>query len=227
MKPELVIFDFDGVLVDSEIIGHRINAVEMTRLGFPLSVKKSIELLTGITKNLFDKIMLQEYGKTISDIDLMPILRKIDEEIVTKVKPVTDITRVLDYLEQRSINKCIATNGADNYATSILTRTNLDKYFNLKQIFSATMVNYRGKPAPDVFLLAANHFQTEPKNCLVIEDGVLGIEAAKAANMPVIGFLGGSHAQSIWYRRHILKANPTIIVGNSIELLDILKNGNV
>lgn len=63
IKPELIIFDNDGILIDSEIIGHRITAIEMTRMGFPITLEKSIELLTGITKDGFDKVLLQEYGK--------------------------------------------------------------------------------------------------------------------------------------------------------------------
>lgn len=223
LKPKLIIFDFDGVLVDSEIIGHRINAVEMSRLGYPLTVEKSIELLTGITKNLFDQIMIQEFGKTIPHDDLMPILQKINDEIINTVKSINSMNIVLSYLEQMGVEKCIVTNGANDYVASILTRTKLSDYFNQELIFSPRMVDYRGKPAPDLFLLAASRFQIDPKDCLVVEDGVLGIRAAKAANMPVIGFLAGSHAQSIWYRQHILKTNPTLIVENSIELLDILK----
>lgn len=223
MKPKLIIFDFDGVLVDSEIIGHKIHAIEITRLGFSLTVEKSIELFTGITKTLFDEIMLREYGKTISDKDLLPIIKKIDDEIVTNVKSIVGIIQVLNYLVQREVNKCIATNGANNYVASTLVTTNLADYFSAEQIVSAKMVNYRGKPAPDVFLYAANHFKVAPEDCLVIEDSVIGIIAAKAANMPVIGFLGGSHAQNSCYLAQILKAAPTMIAGSSIELLDILK----
>jgi HAD superfamily hydrolase (TIGR01509 family) len=223
MKPELIIFDNDGVLIDSEIIGHRINALEMTRLGFPMTIEKSIELLTGITKDRFDKIMLQEYGKTMSDADVMNMIKKIEDSFPTDLKPIVEITQVLDFLEQNHIKKCIATSGAKDYVTTTLSITNLDNYFKPDQIFSSTMVNYKGKPAPDVFLLAAQHFRVNPKDCLVIEDSILGIEAAKAANMPVIGFLAGAHACSPWYRECILTAGPTIIIENAGELLHSLK----
>lgn len=219
MKPKLIIFDFDGVLVDSEIMGHRMNAIEFTRLGFPLTIEKSIKLFTGITKNLFDDIMLREFGKTLSENDLMTMLKKIDAEIIAHVESVKGITQILDYIEQKNINMCIATNGAHSYVSSILKKTNLSNYFTQEKIFSAEMVNYRGKPAPDVFLLAADRLQVPPEDCLVIEDGVLGIQAAKAANMPVIGFLGGLHAQSSWYYEHICNAFPAMIIDSSIELL--------
>ena len=223
IKPELIIFDADGVLVDSEIIAHQINEIEMTRLGFPITTQKSIELFAGITKDDFNAVMLQEYGRTIPDADLIPLLKKADDTIITEVKSIGGISEVLDYVEKKQIKKCIASNGASDYVFAVLTTTNLNKYFELEHIFSATMVNFKGKPEPDVFLLAASHFNVKPEDCLVIEDSVLGIKAAKAANMPVIGFLGGSHAQNIWYHEKIIEAGPTVIVNNAIELLDFLK----
>lgn len=224
MKPKLIIFDFDGVLVDSEIIGHRINASELTRFGFPLTVEKSIELLTGITKDIFDDIMLREYGKTVPDGDLRAMIEKIDHEIAAHVAPVPGIVQALNYLEEKNIKKCIASNGSNHYVSSILAHVNLGNYFTDSQIFSATMVNYKGKPAPDVFLLAAKHFQVLPQDCLVIEDSVLGIMAAKAANMPVIGLLHGAHTQSSWYYNQIFNVDPSMIVDSSVDLLDALKN---
>ncbi len=221
IKPELIIFDNDGVLIDSEIIGHRVNATEMTRLGFPMTVEKSIELLTGITKDGFDKVMLKEFGKTMSDSDVMAMVKKIEDSFPADLKSVTGISQVMNYLEQKKIKKCIASSGANGYVVTTLTITNLVNYFKLDHIFSAPM--HRGKPAPDVFLNAARTLKVEPKDCLVIEDSVIGIQAAKAANMPVIGFLGGSHAQNPWYHDSILKANPTLIVESAVELLDRLK----
>jgi HAD superfamily hydrolase (TIGR01509 family) len=209
-------------LIDSEIIFHRINAKEMTNMGFPITVEKSIELFTGITNNDFDKIMLQEYGKTLSKFEIMKIIKETEALFSKDLKSIVDISQVMNYLEQKHINKCIASNGAYDYIITILTTTNLYKYFKPDRIFSAMMVN-KGKPAPDVFLYAAYNFQVDPENCLVIEDSIIGIEAAKSANMPVIGFLGASHAQNLWYRESILKSKPTTIVNNAIELLDALK----
>lgn len=222
MKPELIIFDFDGVLIDSEIIGHTINATEMTRLGFPITVEKSIELLTGITKDGFDKVMLEHYGKTLSDTEVMEIVSKIEGTFPSDLKSIVDIAEVLDYLEFKKIKKCIASNGGHEYVLSNLEITNLTSYFKPNQIVSAP--KGKGKPEPDVFLLAAQVFKVHPHECLVIEDSALGIQAAKAANMPVIGFLGASHAQNQLYRDYLLKSGPTQMVHCAIELLDELKN---
>ena len=84
-------------------------------------------------------------------------------------------------------------------------------YFNQDQIFNASMVK-KGKPMPDLFLHAAKQSQVDATDCIVVEDSIVGIRAAKAANMYVIGFLGGSHAKSSWYRDCIARAEPDMIV---------------
>jgi HAD superfamily hydrolase (TIGR01509 family) len=189
-----------------------------------MTIEKSIQLLTGITKDLFDKIMVQEFGKTMSEADLFPMIKKIDEEIAAHVTSVHGISQVLDFLEQKQVNKCIASNGSFHYIMTALATARLEHYFQSNQIMTAQMVNYRGKPAPDLFLFVAEHLKVKPIDCLVIEDTVLGISAAKAAGMPVIGFLGGTHAQNTWYYEHIHTTNPTFLAKDAIELLDVLKN---
>lgn len=221
-KPQLIIFDHDGVLIDSEIVWHQVNAAEMTRLGLPLTVEKSITLFSGISKDEFEKVMLQEFGKMLTPEDSMAINLKTENSYHEALKAVTEITQVLDYLEQKHIKKCIASNGDNEYVLTTLTITNLSTYFKPDQIFSSTMVK-KGKPAPDVFLHAAQFFDVNPKDCLVIEDHPLGIKAAIAANMPVIGFLGGSQAKNPQVRERILKTEPTLTVNNAEELLTILK----
>lgn len=223
MKPELIIFDHDGVLIDSEIIGHRHNAVEMTRLGFPMTVEKSIELLTGSTYDRFDKLMIQEYGKTMLESDIIAINKQIEDSFPAELKPTPGITKVLDFLEHNNIKKCIASNAKYNYVVNTLTMVKLIDYFNKPgQIFNAPL--NKGKPSPEVFLLAAKQFNVDPENCWAIEDSILGIEAAKAANMLAIGYLGASHAMVSNYREKIQKANPDLIVNSAEELLSVLND---
>lgn len=188
VKPQLIIFDNDGVLIDSDIAWHTINVREMTRLGFSITLEKSISLLTRSIREEFDNVMLQEYGKTISDIDKRAINQKTEDAYPTYLKPIKDIEKVLDYLEKRNVKKCIASNADNEYVISTLTIPNLLQYFKPDQIFSSPMVNNKRKPEPDVFLHAADNLKIAPKDCLVIEDHPLGIKAAKAANMPVVGF---------------------------------------
>ena len=80
-----------------------------------------------------------------------------------------------------------------------------------------------GKPMPDIFLHAASQLKVDPYNCIVVEDSIVGVKAAKSANMQVIGFLGGSHAKNSWYCEHIIKEKPFAIASDAAELLNMLK----
>lgn len=221
MKPKLIIFDNDGVLIDSEIVWHKINATEMSRLGFPMTVEKSIDILTRSIEEGLKNVIISEYGKSPSDDELMAINLKTEESYSMHLMPVKNISNVLDYLEENNIKKCVASNGDSDYIHTTLTIANLRKYFKSDELFGVSL-SIKRKPAPDIFLQAAAHFNVDPKDCLVIEDHILGIAAAKNANMSVIGFLGASHLNGALHREQMLKAGPTEIVNNSEELLDVL-----
>lgn len=222
-KLKLVIFDNDGVLIDSDIVWHKVNTVEMNRLGFPMTLEKSIDLFTGISKDEFEKVMVGEFNKILSDDEIMTINKKTEESYDHELKAITGMSAVLDFLEQKNIMKCIASNGDNEYVQRTLDITNLSRYFNSQAIFTSAMAKNR-KPAPDVFLQAADYFNVDPENCLVIEDHLLGIAASKAANMSVIGFLGASHLKNPRFRKRMLEANPMIIVDNAQELLDLIQD---
>lgn len=221
MKIDLVIFDFDGVLVDSEIIAHRIGADEMSRLGFPLSVEKSIELFSGIADEDMMGVIRKEYGDVPTNDILDLIVKKVRNSFLTDLRPVSNILEVLNHLSQGAVNKCIASNAPYDHVTRSLASTGMDVHFDYDKIFSASMVK-NGKPMPDLFLHAANQCQANPKNCIVIEDSVVGIRAAKAANMSVVAFLGGLHAKNGSYGDRIKGLNPWMIANDAADLLDIL-----
>jgi len=218
----MVIFDCDGVLVDSEIIYHRIGAREMTRLGFPLTVERSIELFSGLADEKILQVFEAEYGRTFSEHHLKQTLKITRDSFCVDLKPVSNISKVIDYLEEKNIGKCIASNGFFEHIITSLHITKLNKYFSNKHIFDISKVK-QGKPMPDLFLYAAEKMQTKVDYCVVIEDSVVGVTAAKAAKIPVIGFLGGAHAKSSFYRKSILDVKPDIIANDTDELLAILK----
>ena len=223
VRPELIIFDCDGVLIDSEIIAHRVCALEMTRIGFSLTVEKSIELFSGVANEDLADVIRKEYSKSISDSKMENILKKIENSFSADLKSVPEISQVIDCLEQKQIRKCIASNSMYDYVITALTITGLNSYFNKDLIFSAEMVK-RGKPEPDLFLHVTDKLQVNPENCIVIEDSIVGIEAAKTANMPVIGFLGGAHAKNSWYYESIIKMEPLFIANDAVELCSILES---
>ena len=221
MNNPLVIFDCDGTLVDTEILCHEIGAAEMTKLGFPLTTDRSIKVFSGIADNDLVAAVEKEYGRTITDDTAKIIIQKMKDAIKINLKPIAGISNILEHLTKRNVNKCIASNAQHDHITNALTVTTMDKYFITDKLFNISMVK-QGKPSPDLFLHAAKQLGANATDCIVIEDSVVGIKAAKAANMFVIGFLGGAHAQSSWYRQQITELQPNEIAANASELLNVL-----
>lgn len=188
---KLVIFDCDGVLVDSEYLSAQINAELLTAAGFPISAEELSERYTGMI--LKDALTLIE--KQI-DIPLSAsLLDKAHEEFDRRVKTeLMAIDGVRDLVNSLNVPYCICSNSVHNNIKTMLTITGLYDLFEDK-IFSAPEVgSKKPKPAPDVFLYAAKKFNMAPQDCIVIEDSVTGTKAATAAGMRVIGFTGGNHA---------------------------------
>lgn len=223
MSIELIIFDNDGVLIDSEIIWHQFCAAEMTRLGYPMTIDQSLKLFSAVSheKTLAD-ILTEKYGSSELGLDFSKIAHETEANYPSLLKPVKGIQQVLDFLDNKKIKKCVASNGDLEYIKYTLQITSLTKYFNDRALVGVEGTIKR-KPEPDVFLQAAHIFAVPPEHCLVVEDHALGIKAAKAANMKVIGFLGASHAQSIEHHNWIANSEPTMIVNNANELLELLE----
>jgi phosphoglycolate phosphatase len=225
---KLIIFDCDGVLVDSELIIHKVIAQEMTKFGFPTTTEKAIQISSNFIKakannfkQYISEVLFKEYGKTIRDNDFDLIQKEIPKTLQFELQPIIGIPLVLEFLEQKNIAKCIASNAYLNEIIDSLVLVKIKSFFNNDRIFSASMVA-NGKPAPDLFLFAAKQMGFKPSDCLVIEDSTFGIKGALAANMQVIGFLGGEHTKYEWYKSNI-RAYNIPIVSNSEELLNLLK----
>lgn len=222
MKVELLIFDCDGVLVDSEIIGHQIGADEIVRLGGSTTVEESIKTLTGRTDEEIVRLLKERHGEKISNSFLRDLASKIATCYQSTLQPIANIHSVMQYLVNKKIPRCVASNSVSNHLQSVLSITKLASYFKSEHIYSASMVK-QGKPAPDLFLHAADKMRVKPKNCLVVEDSAIGIAAAKEAKIPVIGFLGGTHAKYLWYKDRIKKTRPLEVVDDASALLNLLK----
>lgn len=221
MKTKLVVFDCDGVLIDSEIILHRVASRELTRLGFPLTVDRSIEIFSGVDEENLAKVFHKEFGESLSNEDFSQLLDDVRKAFPGDLQYVENIPQFLNYLNERQVKRCIASNSTYQDIVNCLDHVGIKSYFEDENIFSISKIK-PGKPAPDLFLHAANKFNVAPKECIVIEDSVVGIRAAKAANMPVVGFLGATHAKSSWYYDAIVKEGPDAIAQDGYELLDML-----
>lgn len=188
--PSLIIFDCDGVLVDSEIIAAEVDAVLLTEAGYPIEVEDMIERFAGLTWQDTLLTVEREAGIPLSATLLEKSEKLLDERLKNEVQAVEDIAEVVASLQYP---KCICSNSTTERLELMLKRTGLYDLF-APHIFSAREVGTKKtKPAPDVFLYAAKQFGADPADAIVIEDSVHGIHGARAAGMRVIGFTGGAH----------------------------------
>lgn len=188
--PDLVIFDCDGVLVDSEIIACRTDADYLTEIGFPTSIEEIITRYIGTSAQTMKADLERRFAHALPD-DFSDRLRdRIIQAFEKELQAMDGIAALLDALPCRT---CVASSSITERIERALTLTGLRAHFGA-HIFSTTQVAH-GKPAPDLFLFAAAQMETAPDDCLVIEDSLAGVQAAVAAGMPVIGFTGGSHCR--------------------------------
>ncbi|MEU6070506.1 MULTISPECIES: HAD family hydrolase [Streptomyces] len=187
MRYELVIFDNDGVLVDSEPISNRILAAHLTELGHPTSYEDSIRDYMGSAMHRIHELIQERTGRRLPD-DFDDVFHaRVFEAFERELKPVAGVADVLEKLAADGVPYCVASSGSHERIRVGHRTTGLDRWFDESRIFSSQDVG-RGKPAPDLFLYAAERMGAVPERCVVVEDSPLGVQAAVAAGMDVYGF---------------------------------------
>ncbi|MFI9254757.1 HAD family hydrolase [Streptomyces sp. NPDC053069] len=187
MRYDLVIFDNDGVLVDSEPISNRHLAAYLTELGHPTSYEDSIRDYMGSAMHRIHELVLERTGQRLPD-DFDDVFHaRVFAAFERELEPVADVEGVLEKLAADEVPYCVASSGSHARIRVGHRTTGLDRWFTEERIFSSEDVG-RGKPAPDLFLYAAERMGVAPERCLVIEDSPLGVQAAVAAGMDVFGF---------------------------------------
>lgn len=190
-QPDLVIFDCDGVLVDSEIIAARVEAELLTSAGFEISAEEIFETYAGLT---FKDIMLRLEEK--SEIPFQASLIDRAEELVDR-KLRSDV-RIIDGAREAvaavTAPRAVCSNSRTERVEFMLEKVRLLPFFAGRIFSGLDIPSKKTKPAPDVFLYAAEKLGANPKNTFVIEDSVHGIAGARAAGMRVIGFTGAGHS---------------------------------
>jgi HAD superfamily hydrolase (TIGR01509 family) len=186
----LVIFDCDGVLVDSEPISCRVHAEVLSRHGYRIGTDDVRARFLGRAAADIHGEIERELGRALTAAYHDELKAELMAAIARDVVAVADVEVALDQLGP-TVVKCVASSGNHDKILLTLSRTGLHSRF-APHIFSATQVA-RGKPAPDLFLLAATAMARPARRCVVVEDSVAGISAARAAGMTAIGFVGGSH----------------------------------
>ena len=188
---DLIIFDCDGVLVDSEIIAAQVESKLLGQAGYQISPEELAARFAGLT---WKDILLEVERE--SEIPLQATLldksdKMIDQRLARDLLAIDGAARAAALLPGK---KCICSNSGSKRLEMMLKRTGLAPIFG-KNVFSAMDTpDVRTKPAPDIFLYAAKEMQANPPHTLVIEDSVHGIEGVGAAGMRVIGFTGATHS---------------------------------
>ncbi|MGC2412910.1 MAG: HAD family hydrolase [Stellaceae bacterium] len=189
MRFDLVIFDCDGVLIDSELLSVRADLECLAEYGIDISAEEIIDRYTGISMAGMLTDLEVRYGRGLPDFAArhQSRLRPLFE---ADLRAIPGVIEVLDSLACKT---CVASSGTPERLQHALGLVGLYERFH-PNIFSATEVA-RGKPAPDLFLHAAARMGVAPQRCAVVEDSLPGVVAAVAAGMVAIGFTGGGHCR--------------------------------
>ncbi|MFF5494510.1 HAD family hydrolase [Streptomyces aquilus] len=213
MRYDLVIFDNDGVLVDSEPISNRLLAAYLTELGHPTSYEDSIRDYMGSAMHRIHDLVLERTGERLPDEFDDVFHRRVFDAFERELKPVGGAVDVLEGLAGAGVPYCVASSGSHERIRVGHRTTGLDRWFEESRVFSSQDVG-RGKPAPDLFLYAAERMGVAPERCVIVEDSPLGVQAAVAAGMDVYGFTAMTPADRL--------AGATQLFSDMGELADLL-----
>ncbi|GGQ75643.1 hydrolase [Streptomyces griseorubens] len=196
MRYDLVIFDNDGVLVDSEPLSNRHLAAYLTELGHPTTYEDSIRDYMGSAMHRVHDLIEERTGQRLpADFDDV-FHARVFAAFERELKPVPGVADVLEQLTADGVPYCVASSGSHERIRVGHRAAGLDRFFDDARIFSSQDVG-RGKPAPDLFLYAAERMGTAPERCVVVEDSPLGVQAAVAAGMDVYGFTAMTAAEKL------------------------------
>ena len=215
----LVIFDCDGVLVDSEALSVDVLVRAMRDVGVDIDEEDAYSRFLGRSIATFIDTMKTEFNFSVGQDFLDRIRNDLYLRFRTELKPIDGIAKTLDSLD---IPRCVASSSQIERIRLSLGVTGLLERLE-PNIFSATMVQ-NGKPAPDLFLYAAEQMRVAPGKCVVIEDSPAGVKAARAAGMTVFVFTGGSHAQSPSYRAEMERLSPEVVFDAMPDLIHLVRN---
>lgn len=222
MAPEkrLVIFDCDGVLVDSEPISIEVLVASFARAGVLIDEAGAYRRFLGRSLSTVIAAAREEFGLDMNEAFLERLRQDLFARFRADLRPIPGIIEALEALQAHDIGWCVASSSHMERIRLSLTVTGLIDRFD-PNIFSAAMVT-RGKPAPDLFLHAAERMGRTPSDCIVIEDSPAGIEAAKAAGMTVFAFTGGSHTHFASHRAALDALAPDAVFDAMADLIHLV-----
>ncbi|MFD6243055.1 HAD family hydrolase [Streptomyces diastaticus] len=216
MRYDLVVFDNDGVLVDSEPLSNTILAGYLTELGHPTSYEDSLRDYMGGAVHRVHDLVLERSGRRLPATFDEEFHRRVFEAFRQELEPVP-VVDVLGALRAAGVPYCVASSGSHERIRVGHRRTGMHAWFPEEHVFSADDVG-RGKPAPDLFLRAAERMGVAPERCAVVEDSPLGVEAARAAGMDVYGFTATTPAERLAGADELFAAMaelPRLVMGST------------
>ncbi len=188
IQPKLVIFDCDGVLVDTEGPANRRLAEWITAAGHPISYEQCRRRFSGRSLTSVRSELMETAGVDLGADLIERWYRELQSLFVEGLEAILHVESFVEAVESAGLSHCVASSARIDKMNFTLGRTGLLRHFK-DVLFSASMVE-RGKPAPDLFLLAARTMGFEPQDCIVIEDSVPGTQAGIAAGMRVFSYHG-------------------------------------
>ena len=213
----LLIFDCDGVLVDSEILEHSVDVEMLAVHGYHRTTEELLGRFVGISRKDMYATVFGELGRAVPE-DLLDIReRTVWTRCASDLRVVAGVEAALDVLS--TLPKCVASSSTPDKLRMKLEITGLAPWF-VPNVFSTALVE-RGKPAPDIYLYAAQTVGVPPEGCTVIEDSPHGIAGARAAGMQAIAFVGGAHATAS-LRAQLVDAGADAVAGSMDELASML-----
>jgi HAD superfamily hydrolase (TIGR01509 family) len=185
-ETRLVIFDCDGVLVDSERISVRLEVTLLAELGWELTEVEIAERFLGRTDRYMIEQIEAHLGRSLPPGWPEEAALRYREALAVELRPVDGVVEALDRIE---VPTCVASSGSHDKMAFTLGLTGLYPRFEGRIFSSSEVAN--GKPAPDLFLHAARQLGVEPAHCVVVEDSPAGVAAARNAGMRALGYAGG------------------------------------
>ncbi|MDZ8029954.1 MAG: HAD family hydrolase [Nostoc sp. DedQUE08] len=215
---ELIIFDCDGVLVNSEPIVNRIFAETLTEGGLTITYEEVTQQFMGKSLATCLEIIKKTYGKPVP----AKLLERCKEREIAALQQELQATEgIAAVLEQITLPRCVASNSSPRHIQFVLQLTGLLHQFDGK-LYSSHHVE-RPKPFPDVYLYAASQMGKTPENCLVIEDSVTGVQAASAARMQVFGYTPRSNQGNSSHHDALIAAGAKLVFEDMYQLPILLK----
>jgi HAD superfamily hydrolase (TIGR01509 family) len=190
MWPDLIIFDCDGVLIDSEAIAASVIATELTALGWPMTTQQSMDIFLGMSFMDMQPMIEAHLGRKLPPGWRAELAAKLVIALGEQAKIIPGAREMLERVTAMGIPWRVASNSSDEEMAVKFARTGLTPLTTGRTHAAASVIakGGRAKPAPDIFLAAAAAQNVPPANCLVLEDSALGVTGAVAAGMVCYGF---------------------------------------